>query len=49
MPKDYLCLACGNHFVVAPSAEKTCSRCGSANILKLSQSGLFGFSDSGGG
>jgi DNA-directed RNA polymerase subunit RPC12/RpoP len=42
MSKDYICLACGNHFLVAPSAEKTCSRCGSTNVLKLSPSGMFG-------
>jgi rRNA maturation endonuclease Nob1 len=49
VPKDYLCLSCGNHFTVAPSEEKTCSRCGSANTLKLNQSGLVGFPGSGGG
>ncbi|MCL4476347.1 MAG: hypothetical protein M1508_09005 [Nitrospirae bacterium] len=49
MGKDYICLACGNHFLVAPSAEKKCSRCGSANVLKLSPASIFGFSGSGGG
>jgi DNA-directed RNA polymerase subunit RPC12/RpoP len=49
VPEDYLCLSCGNHFTVAPSEEQTCSRCGSANTLKLNQSGLVGFPGSGGG
>ncbi len=43
MTKDYICLACGNHFPVAPSADKKCSKCGSVNVLKLGPASPFGF------
>jgi DNA-directed RNA polymerase subunit RPC12/RpoP len=49
MTSDYVCLKCGNVFVVNASAEKKCSKCGSTNVLKLSPSGIFGFSGGGGG
>jgi len=43
MAKEYICLACGNHFVALPQAEKECSRCGSTNVLKLNPENIFGF------
>ncbi len=49
MTKDYICLSCGNHFVVDPTSDIECSRCGSANVLKLSPSSIFGLSGGGGG
>ncbi len=49
MGKNYICLACGNYFVVHASSEKKCLRCGSANIMKLSLSSISGDSAGGGG
>ncbi len=49
MRSDYICLKCGNHFVLYTSAEKKCSKCGSANVLKLNPSSVFGYSGGGGG
>ncbi len=51
MSKEYLCLECGSRFVVVPSAKNTldkkCSRCGSANIMKLNGESIFSFSGGG--
>ncbi len=49
MAQDYICLKCGNHFLLYQAGEKKCSKCGSTNVLKLNPSGLFGFSGGGGG
>ncbi len=49
MANEYICLKCGNQFAVYASAEKKCSKCGSANVLKLSPTSIFGFSGGGGG
>lgn len=49
MAKDYICLKCGNHFMLHHCAEEKCSKCGSANVLKLNPAGLFGSSGGGSG
>lgn len=50
---DYICFTCGKHFVMAASSDsssdKKCPKCGSANILKINPSNLFGFTGLGGG
>ncbi len=48
MAQDYICLKCGNQFVLYAAAEKKCSTCGSTNVLKLRPSSIFGFSGGGG-
>lgn len=45
---ECICLACGNHFVMAASAqsavgEEQCPKCSSGNVLKLNPSSVFGF------
>jgi putative FmdB family regulatory protein len=46
---DYICLKCGKQFELYSSAEKKCPKCGSTNVLKVSPTGVFGFSGGGGG
>ncbi len=48
LTNDYICLKCGHRFVLSAPAERKCSECGSANVLKLNPSPIFGFSGGGG-
>ena len=43
LANDYICLACGSHFLATSQAERECVKCGSTNVMKLSPSNLFGF------